>query len=158
MKVILLEKIHNLGNLGEIVEVKPGFARNYLLTQSKAKRATTKNMEELEKRRAELEKREAEKLNLASDRAKALEKVGVITLVRRAVETGKLFGSIGIKDIVDALAEHQVKVEKKEVNILGGSIREVGEYEIEIVFHSDVRMKLKVHVQAEAVSEEILAE
>ncbi|MBN1684132.1 MAG: 50S ribosomal protein L9 [Gammaproteobacteria bacterium] len=155
MKVILLEKIHRLGNLGEIVEVKPGFARNFLLIQGKAKRATEANIKALEQQRAELEKIAAKHLAAAQKRAKELEKVGTIILVRRALEEGKLFGSIGIKDIVDALAEKNIVVEKKEINMPATAIRQTGEYEVEIVLHSDVQVPLKVNVQAEAVEEPV---
>lgn len=154
MKVILLEKIHRLGDLGEIVEVKSGFARNYLLPQNKAKRATEANIKELEQRRSELEKMASERLKSALDRAKAFEKVGTLTLVRRALEEGKLFGSIGIKDIVDALAQKNITVEKREIIMPASAIRQVGEYEIEVVLHTDVRVKLKINIKAEVEAEQ----
>lgn len=147
MKVILLEKIHKLGNLGDMVEVKPGYGRNFLIPQGRAVSATKENIAKFEARRAELEKAAVEKLSAAKQRAEKFKGIE-LTIVRKAIEEGKLFGSIGVRDIVDALVEKGMTVEKREV-ILPENIHEVGEYEIGLLLHSDVKVKIPVKVEAE---------
>ncbi|MGD9108634.1 MAG: 50S ribosomal protein L9 [Gammaproteobacteria bacterium] len=147
MKIILLEKVHKLGNLGDTVEVKSGYGRNFLIPQGRAVPATKENIAKFEARRAELEKAAAEKLSEAQQRAEKFKGLALI-LVRKAIEEGRLFGSVGVRDIVEAIAEKGMTVEKREV-ILPESIHEVGEYEIELLLHSDVRVKIPVKVEAE---------
>jgi len=148
MNVILLERIGNLGDLGEEVVVKPGFARNFLIPQGKAVRATEANRAEFEQRRAELEKQAAEVLGEAEKRAAQLEGMAV-TIVVKAGEEGKLYGSVGTQDIADAIAAKGVEVEKSEVKLPEGTIRELGEYEIDIQPHSDVMVTIQLSVVAE---------
>jgi len=145
MKVILLEKIHKLGNLGDAVEVKPGYGRNFLIPQGKAIFANKENLAKFEAKRAELEKVASDTLAAAQERAKQLEGLS-LTLVREALEEGKLFGSISVRDIVEAMAEKNITIEKREVILPVGSIHEIGEYEIEVLLHSDVRVKIPVKV------------
>jgi len=148
MKVILLEKIRNLGALGDTVNVKNGYARNFLIPQGKAVPATPGNLKDFEQRRAELEKAASEKLSDAEKRALSLKDV-TITLKRQALDEGRLYGSISVRDIVESLAEKNIAVEKREVNFPQGPIHEVGEFEVEILLHGDVKAVIKVIVEAE---------
>jgi len=148
MNVILLERIGNLGDLGEEVVVKPGFARNFLIPQGKAVRATEANRAEFEQRRAELEKQAAEVRAEAEKRAAQLEGMAV-TIVVKAGEEGKLYGSVGTQDIADAVTAKGVEIEKSEVKLPQGTIRELGEYEIDIQPHSDVMVTIQLSVVAE---------
>ncbi len=155
MKVILLEKIHNLGELGDTVNVKPGFSRNYLIPYGKAVSATKANLAEVEARRAELEKTAKVALDAAAKRAEPFKDV-TITIVAKAHDEGRLFGSVGVREIVEVLHEKNLEIEKKEVILPAGPIHEVGESEVELVFHSDVIVMLKVIVESEAAPEEDL--
>jgi large subunit ribosomal protein L9 len=148
MEVILLEKIANLGDLGEKVNIKAGYGRNYLIPQGKAVAATEEKIKEFEARRAELEKQAAEKLAAAQTRAEAIEKLD-ITITHKAGEEGKLFGSIGTHDIAEAITSAGAAVEKSEVRMPDGVIRQVGEYEIDINLHTDVVVTVPVKVEAE---------
>ncbi len=148
MEVILLEKIANLGDLGEKVNIKAGYGRNYLIPQGKAVAATEEKIKEFEARRAELEKQAAEKLAAAEARAEAIKKLE-ITITHKAGEEGKLFGSIGTHDIAEAITSAGSAVEKSEVRMPDGVIRQVGEYEIDINLHSDVVVTVPVKVEAE---------
>jgi large subunit ribosomal protein L9 len=148
MRVILQEKLANWGNVGDQVTVKPGFARNYLFPYSKAIPATAKNMAEFEKHRAELEKAAAEVLAKAKKRAEKLAALAV-KISANASEEGKLFGSISTRDIAQAITKHGIEVEKREVNLPEGPIRQVGEHDVQIQLHSDVMITLKVMVVAE---------
>jgi large subunit ribosomal protein L9 len=148
MNVILLERIGNLGDLGEEVVVKPGFARNFLIPQGKAVRATTENRAVFEERRAELERLANERLGEARERAGKLEGVS-ITIVVKAGEEGKLYGSVGTQDIADAVAAKGVEIEKSEVRLPEGTIRAVGEYEIDVQLHSDVLVTIALAVVPE---------
>lgn len=148
MEVILLEKIANLGGLGDKVSIKAGYGRNYLIPQRKAVAATADKIKEFEARRADLEKMAAEKLKEAQNRADALNKV-TVAIAHKSGEEGKLFGSIGTQNIADALTEAGVKVEKSEVRLPDGVIRHVGSYEIDINFHTDVIVKKAIEVTAE---------
>ncbi|MCL7420570.1 MAG: 50S ribosomal protein L9 [Methylobacter sp.] len=149
MEVILLEKIANLGNLGDKVTIKPGYGRNYLVPQGKAVVATAKKIAEFEARRAELEKIAAEKLSAAQARANALSKLEVV-ITHKAGDEGKLFGSIGTHNIADAITAAGVAIEKHEVRMPTGAIRQVGEYDIDINLHTDVVVTIPVKVAAEA--------
>ena len=148
MNVILLERVGNLGDLGEEVSVKGGFARNYLVPKGKAVRATAENREMFEARRAELERIAGERLGEAQGRAGALEEMAV-TITAKAGEEGKLYGSVGTQDIADALGAKGAEVAKSEVRLPTGAIRQVGEYDIDIQLHSDVTVAIKVTVLAE---------
>lgn len=148
MNVILLERVANLGNLGDAVKVKAGYGRNYLIPQGKAVPATAENVEKFEARRAELEKTAAEKLSTAEARKDAISALS-ITLTQRAGEEGKLFGSVGTSDIANAITEAGVPVEKREVRLPNGPIRQIGEHSIEIELHSDVVADITVTVNPE---------
>ncbi len=149
MQVILLEKIRRLGDLGEIVKVKAGFGRNFLLPQGKAVAATEANKKVFEARRAELQKKQAEILGKAQAAAEKLTAVGAITIASKAGEEGKLFGSVGTRDIADALSKAGVEVAKADVRLPTGALRMIGEYEIDIALHAEVTGKAKIVVIAE---------
>lgn len=149
MEVILLEKVENLGGLGDQVKVKPGYGRNYLIPSGKAAPATAENVAKLEERRAELEKAFQEKLSVAEVRHKAIEGKSV-TIRAKAGTEGKLFGSVGTHEIAEAVAaETGAEVEKSEVRLPTGPIRLVGEYDIEIHLHTDCTATVKVVVEGE---------
>ncbi|RBW48057.1 50S ribosomal protein L9 [Marinobacter sp. F3R11] len=148
MEVILLEKVENLGTLGDKVNVKAGYGRNYLLPYGKAAPATEANLKAFEERRAELEKAAAEKLAAAQSRAEALEGAS-FTVTSKAGDEGKLFGSIGVRDISDVITAAGTEVEKSEVRLPEGPLRSIGEYEIELHLHSDVEVTVKLAVVAE---------
>lgn len=149
MEVILLEKVANLGDLGDKVTVRPGYGRNYLVPGKKAVPATKENIELFEARRAELEKAAAEALDVAQARAIKLEELAEITITSIAGDEGKLFGSVSVTDIADALTSAGVEVAKREVSLPEGPIRMIGEYDIDIHLHSDVTRTVKVIVVAE---------
>ncbi|MCQ4347603.1 50S ribosomal protein L9 [Pseudomonas stutzeri] len=147
MEIILLEKITNLGNLGDKVNVKGGYARNFLLPQGKATMATAENVAAFEARRAELEQQAAEKKAYAESRAAQLAELE-ITITATAGDEGKLFGSIGTHDIADALTASGVEVAKSEVRLPNGTIRQVGEYDVAVHLHTDVEATVRVVVVA----------
>ena len=149
MEVILLEKIGRLGDIGDEVRVKPGFGRNYLIPYGKAVSATPENKAKFEEQRAELEKAAADKLTQAQGRARGVEAVGTITIKANASEEGKLFGSVGPREIEEAFESTGEEVHKSEVLMPEGPIRDVGEYDIELLLHSDVVCTIKVIVEAE---------
>lgn len=149
MEVILLEKIENLGNLGDKVNVRPGFARNFLVPKGKAKYATPENLAEFEARRSELEQAAAQSLSQAEERRGALEGLEV-SITAKAGNEGKLFGSVGAADIAQAVSETGVKLEKRELRLPTGPLRVVGEYDIEVHLHSDVNTTIKVIIVPEA--------
>jgi large subunit ribosomal protein L9 len=148
MEVILLEKIDNLGELGEKISVKSGYGRNYLFPQKKAIPATTDNLENFEARRYELQLHEDEKLAAAQERADKIAQMD-ITLTANAGEEGKLYGSIGTRDIGEAISQQGVEVSKSEIRMPHGPLRELGEYEITIHLHSLVNVVLKLGVVQE---------
>ena len=150
MEVILLDKIAKLGGLGDKVSVKSGYARNYLLPQGKAVFASQANVEHFEARRAELETKLAEVLATAEARAAKIVELAEVTIASKAGDEGKLFGSIGTRDIADAITEAGVEVTKAEVRLPLGALRETGEFEIAIHLHTDVDTSIKVNVIAEA--------
>lgn len=149
MEVILLENIAKLGDLGDKVTVKSGYGRNFLIPQKKAVPATADNLKEFEARRAELEKVAAEKLEEAKARAEKIEALS-ISVATKAGDEGKLFGSITVRDIADAAEAAGEVLEKSEVRLPEGPIRELGEYEITIHLHPEVDATLKLAVVAEA--------
>ncbi|MCL4316317.1 MAG: 50S ribosomal protein L9 [Gammaproteobacteria bacterium] len=150
MDVILLEKVHNLGNLGDKVSVRPGYGRNYLIPRGKAAPATAQNLKKFEERRAELERTAKEALAAAEQRAEALRALGKVTVTSKAGEEGKLFGSVGTVDIAEALTQAGAKVEKQEVRLPAGPLRVVGEYEVGIHLHPDVNAQITVVITPEA--------
>ena len=150
MEVILLEKVANLGDLGDQVNVKSGYGRNYLIPQQKAVPATKANIEKFEARRAELEQVAAEAVAAAQARADKIAEIGKITLERNAGEEGKLFGSVGPADIADALTEAGVEVEKREVIMPEGALHTIGEFEVSIRTHTDVAQTVLVVIEAAA--------
>ncbi|CEA02000.1 50S ribosomal protein L9 [Pseudomonas saudimassiliensis] len=147
MEVILLEKIANLGNLGDKVAVKAGYARNFLLPFGKATPATADNVEAFEARRAELEKAAAERKGEAEARAAKLAEL-TVTIAANAGEEGKLFGSIGTRDIADAVTAAGVELEKSEVRLPEGPLRAVGEFDVAVQLHTDVEATVKLVVVA----------
>ncbi len=147
MDVILLENVENLGGIGDLVKVKPGYGRNYLLPQGKAALATAENMKKIEARRAELEKAAAEDLAKAKERAKAIDGVEVVVKANAGSE-GKLFGSVGPVDIADALEEIQIEVERAEIRMPEGPIGELGEFPVGVHLHSEVDAEITVRVVA----------
>lgn len=150
MEIILLDKIANLGGLGDQVNVKAGYARNFLFPQGKAVPATKDNVEKFEARRAELEAKIAEQLAAAEARAAKVAELGDITIAAPAGDEGKLFGSIGTRDIAEAITAAGVEVAKAEVKLPTGTLRETGEYELDLQLHSDVTTTFKLVVIAEA--------
>lgn len=148
MEIILLEKIANLGGLGDKVSVKPGYGRNYLIPQGKAVVATAEKIEQFEQRRADLEKRAADALTAAEARAATISAL-TVTITHKAGDEGRLYGSIGTRDIADAVTAAGVAVEKSEVRLPSGPIRHIGEYEIGIQLHGDVVAILPLTVAAE---------
>jgi large subunit ribosomal protein L9 len=152
--IILLEKIRNLGSLGDKVSVKAGYSRNYLIPKGKAVYATPANIVKFEARRAELEKIEAEHLKVAEDRKQALHALGAVVIRAKAGEEGKLFGSIGTRDIADAIIAAGVEVEKSEIDLPTGLLRQVGEYDITLELHSDVKAIVKLSITSEASTQE----
>ena len=149
MEVILLEKIGNLGGLGDKVDVKAGFGRNYLIPQGKAVPATEDAVAQFEARRAELEASAAEALAAAEARGAELNALQLITIAANAGEEGKLFGSIGTRDIADAVIAAGVEIDKAEVRLPEGALREVGEYEVDIQVHGEVTATIAVAVVPE---------
>ncbi len=150
MDVILLDKVAKLGGLGDKVTVKAGYARNYLLPQGKAVVASAANLEVFEARRAELEAKMASELAAAEARAEKLAALEAVVIASKAGDEGKLFGSIGTRDIADALTAAGVEVAKAEVRLPEGALRQVGEYDIVIALHGDVTATAKIAVVASA--------
>lgn len=151
MEIILLEKVDNVGVLGDKVTVKSGYARNYLIPQGKAVFASAANVAAFEERRAELEKQAADKLAAAEARKAQIEAIEEgISISHQAGDEGKLFGSVGTADVVAAVGEKGVEISKSEVRMPEGAFREVGEYEVMLHLHTDVNVALKVNVVAEA--------
>ena len=148
MNVILLDNVENLGSIGDLVKVKPGYGRNYLLPQGKAALATPENIKALEARRAELEKHAAEELAVAKTRAEAINGMELVIKANAGAED-KLFGSVGPIDIVEALAAVQVETERSEIRMPEGPIQEIGEYPIGIHLHSEVNAEITVKVVGE---------
>ncbi|WP_272694785.1 50S ribosomal protein L9 [Providencia sp. PROV144] len=149
MQVILLDKVANLGSLGDQVNVKSGYARNFLVPQGKAVPATKKNVEFFEARRAELEAKLADVLAAAQTRAAAVTALGSVTLASKAGDEGKLFGSIGTRDIADAVTAAGVQIAKSEVRLPNGVLRTTGDHEVHFQLHSDVFAELNVIIVAE---------
>lgn len=145
MEIILLERIENVGSIGDRVTVKPGYARNFLIPQGKATFATPENIAKFEAMRAELEEKAAEELAAAQTRAKALEGLTLRIEVQAGPE-GRLFGSVGTPDIAAACAEQGIEIERSEVRMPEGPLRSVGEHTVDIHLHSDVNVTVTVFV------------
>lgn len=148
MDVILLQRIANLGQLGDKVSVKSGYGRNFLIPQGKAVSATAANTASFEARRAELERVEAESLGKAQERAASLNELNVV-ITSKAGDEGKLFGSVGTRDISDALTTSGHPVDKAEVRLPNGALRHVGEFHVAIQVHHDVMAEVLVTIIAE---------
>ena len=148
MQVILMEKVVNLGNLGDVVKVKDGFARNFLIPHGKAKRATQKNLQEFEARRSDLEKKANEQLASSQERAAKLEGMK-IDIAQKAGVDGRLFGSVTNADIAEALGKQGVEVKKAEIRMPAGPLKHIGEFPIVVHLHADVESNIVVHVVAE---------
>ena len=152
MEVILLEKIQNLGGLGDRVNVKPGYARNYLVPHGKALTTTPDNVAVFETRRSELEAQAASEIGAARTRAKGIEAIGL--RMERKVNDGRLFGSVSASDVVDALIEAGVDVKRSEVRLPEGPIRQTGKYEVRVHVHPDVDAVVKLAVVSEDADDE----
>lgn len=148
MQVILLEKVANLGNLGDIVKVKDGFGRNFLIPQGKAKRATDSNKAEFEAKRAELEKQQVALLDAAKERSKALNGF-TLAVTQKAGVDGKLFGSVTNSDIAEGLAAKNIKVVKAEIRMPDGPLKTVGQHQVTIALHHDVTVDITIEVIGE---------
>ncbi len=148
MQVILLEKIGNLGQLGEVVKVKEGYARNFLIPQGKAKRATPANLAEFEQRRTELEKAQVDALAAAQERAAKLDGL-LIQITQKSGVDGKLFGSVTNSDIADALKAQGFDVPKAVIRMPEGPLKQVGDHAIKIALHTDVVVTITVSVLGE---------
>jgi len=147
MHVILLEKVRNLGALGDRVNVKPGYGRNFLIPQNKAVFATEKNIELFEQRRAELEKKAQQELSVAEQRAAKLNDASIV-ISAQASDEGRLYGSVGVSEIKEALVAKEFKVSKREIMMPDGPFHAVGQYMVEIQVHSDVCAKVAVEIVA----------
>lgn len=148
MQIILLEKVINLGTLGDVVRVKDGYARNFLIPQGKAKRATTANLADFEKRRAELEKAHAELLALTQEKGAKLEGL-MVQVTQKAGVDGKLFGSVTNSDISDALKKQGFDVPKASIRMPEGPLKMIGDYPIKVALHADVVVSITVSVLGE---------
>ena len=148
MEVILLEKVDNLGNIGDRVKVRSGYGRNFLLPHGKATLATEKNIAVFEARRAELERKQADMLTAVKARATAAQNL-VLRVAAKAGPEGRLFGSLGTVDIADACTKAGVKIERSEVRLPGGPIKTVGEHQVDLHLHPDVTVAVRIEVVAE---------
>ncbi len=148
MEVILLEKIQNLGDLGELVKVKPGYARNYLVPQGKAAPATAENRAKFEQRRRELEQAAEGKLVVAQRRAEAMNGAK-LTIARRVSEDGKLFGSVSTVDIAEEMERQGQELQKSEIHLSEGPLKSLGEHEVAVSLHPEVHISILVEVVAE---------
>ena len=148
MELILLEKVQNLGELGDKVKVKSGYGRNYLVPSGKATPATPENIAQFEQRRAELEKVQAVRLGAAEQRVDKLRDVSV-TIQAKAGNEGKLYGSVGTREIAEAVNAIGIELERHEVLLPEGALRETGEHEVALHLHSDIDVSIKVVVEAE---------
>ncbi len=148
MQVILMEKVVNLGNLGDVVKVRDGYARNFLIPQGKAKRVTPENLAEFEQRRAELERSQADKLTGAQEKAAKLEGL-MVQVTRKAGVDGRLFGSVTNFDIAEALKVQGFEVEKADIRLPEGPLKQIGDAHVQIALHSDVVVSITVSVLGE---------
>ena len=147
MEIILLEKVDNVGGIGDLVRVKSGYARNYLIPQGKATLATAANKAKFESRRAELEAKAAAELAAAQARAKKLEGL-VLKIEMQAGAEGKLFGSVGTVDIAEEIGKRGIEIERSEIRLPDGPLRLVGEHRVDLHLHADVNVGLTVVIEA----------
>ncbi len=147
MEIILLQKVDNVGGIGDLVRVKSGYARNYLIPQGKATLATAENKAKFESRRAELEAKAAAELAAAQARAKQLEGL-VLKIEMQAGAEGKLFGSVGTVDIAEEIGKRGIEVERSEIRLHEGPLRTVGDHQVELHLHTDVNVEVKVVIEA----------
>jgi len=147
MEVILLQKVDNVGGIGDLVRVKSGYARNYLIPQGKATLATPENKAKFESRRAELEAKAAAELAAAQERGKKLEGL-TLKIEMQAGAEGKLFGSVGTVDIAEEIGKRGIEVERSEIRLPDGPLRTVGDHQIELHLHTDVNVEIKVVIAA----------
>lgn len=148
MEIILLEKVQNLGDLGDLVDVKAGYARNYLIPQGKATFATEQNKSEFEQRRKELEKSAASRLESARSRAQQMDGL-VLEITRKASEEGKLFGSVSTIDIAETVTGRGLTLEKSEIHLDEGSLKTAGEHDVAISLHPEVHFNIKIIIIGE---------
>ncbi|MBS3916749.1 MAG: 50S ribosomal protein L9 [Sulfuritalea sp.] len=148
MQVILMEKVVNLGSLGDVVKVRDGYARNFLIPQGKAKRVTPNNLAEFEKRRADLESQQAEKLSAAQEKAARLEGM-MVQITRKAGVDGRLFGSVTNFDIVEALQALGIEVERADIRLADGPLKLIGDAQVQVALHTDVVAGITVSVLGE---------
>lgn len=148
MQIILLEKVINLGGLGDVVKVKDGYARNYLIPQGKAKRATPASLAEFEKRRAELEAAQAAALTSAQEKGAKIDGL-LLQITQKAGVDGRLFGSVTTVDIADALKGQEIEVDRSSIRLPQGPLKQIGDHEIAIALHTDVVVHIKVSVLGE---------
>lgn len=148
MQIILLEKVINLGGLGDVVKVKDGYARNYLIPQGKAKRATPASLAEFEKRREELEAAQAAALTAAQEKGAKIDGL-LLQITQKAGVDGRLFGSVTTVDIADALKGQGIEVERSNIRLPQGPLKQVGDHEIAVALHTDVVVLIKVSVLGE---------
>jgi len=148
MQVILMEKVHNLGNLGDVVKVKDGYARNFLIPHGKAKRATEANLKAFESKRAELEAAQAATLAQAKERAAKLEAL-TVQITQRAGPDGRLFGSVTNYDIVEALKAQGHEIERAQVRMPQGPLKQVGDFPLQVALHTDVVVTVTISVLGE---------
>jgi len=148
MQIILLEKIANVGDLGDVVKVREGYARNYLIPQGKAKRATPENLKAIEDKRADLEKAAAAKLTAAQALAERLEGMA-IQITQKAGVDGRLFGSVTNIDIVETLKAQDVEIERSMIRMPAGPLKQVGDYPLIVALHTDVVAHINVSVRAD---------
>ena len=153
MEIILLQKIENVGAIGDRVRVKSGYARNYLIPQGKATLATADNIAKFEARRAEIEANAAAELGVAQARATKLEGL-VLKITMQAGSEGKLFGSVGTVDIAEAIGKQGIEVERSEVRLPDGPLRTAGDHDIELHLHTDVNVPVKVVIVAEEANKD----
>jgi large subunit ribosomal protein L9 len=147
MEIILLQKVDNVGGIGDLVRVKSGYARNFLIPQGKATLATAENKAKFESRRAELEAKAAAELATAQARAKKLEGL-VLKIEMQAGAEGKLFGSVGTVDIAEEIGKRGIEVERSEIRLADGPLRTVGDHQVELHLHADVNVEIKVVIEA----------
>ena len=149
MEVILLEKVGKLGDIGDVANVKAGYGRNYLIPQGKAVFATKENLAEFETRRSDLEAAAATKLSEAQTRADKLAEIASVTITAIAGDEGKLFGSVGTREIEQAINEAGGDISKSEINLPEGAIRNVGEFSVELQLHTDITQSVAIIVESE---------
>ncbi len=154
MEIILLDKVENLGGIGDCVKVKAGYARNYLIPQGKATPATEENLARMEAHRAELERKAADENSQAEGRAEQVRQLGSISITAKLGSEGKLFGSVGTVDIAEACEAAGVHIERSEVRLADGPIKVAGDHQVDIHLHSDLNVPLNVVVTGEAMTEE----